>query len=41
MAKRAELASPWANIIVSAPSHPQRVLVMAPAVKRAIWATEE
>lgn len=35
-ANRAELAIPWANIIVKAPSHPQRELVITLAVRRHI-----
>lgn len=41
MAKRADLANPWASIMVRAPSQPQIVFVIAPAVRSAIWATEE
>lgn len=40
-ANRAELHNPWASIIPNDPCQPQLEFVIVPAVRSAMWATEE
>lgn len=37
----ADDVKPWAIIIAVAPAHPQRVLVMRPEIRMAMWLTDE